>query len=276
MHKEGELSREPGKEKEEKRLREEAEEARDTERSFARQNAEMAKDIQRSVDALSVETFHSEALDKTQNKAAHISAEGFAEVESNTEMDSLLKKRKTVMDKVKESDPESKNWNTKRFLAKCLALTTISGGVLALLFELAYRDANGKSSDDIDSIPDDEKEKISELLEKWKSQSDSDYWNSLANFVDSNNEDFRLSIADQILFMNYTIEYSPCITPWIWDKTQDKVDKVNQLIDVYNKNGSKTSAMFRAVTTIIYNGTPLPRAISADILSLALSWIIQD
>lgn len=271
MPKEGRI--EPAPEGEVER-REELEKQRDRmeqeEESFARHIRVTAREINVQIREIEVEEFHSDDLENALSRPIINASEGIANPEADIRIQDLDRRLNECMRKINEADEKDKKWNTEKFIAASTAILAVG----VALSDIIYQIISDKNKDKDDSnVPTDEetKKKIRELVKKWNEQTDKEYWENMAVYVEQNND--TCTLGDQILFMNYTIDLFPGIS-WIWDTASDKADMVDRLYDIYKKSGSKTSEMFRQVTSLKYNDMVMPRPVAADVLRYALSKII--
>jgi hypothetical protein len=213
-----------------------------------------------------MQTFNSESLIDAQNTPVLNIFEAISSNEPSNRLEELTQNQSSVVDNIAKSDQQDKDFNTKRFLSKSIGITLAGSAVVALIYELLIRKANNKPTNDLSSIPEDVSDQIEQLVTKWIDQPDSTFWQSLANEVNDPSDTILTTAADQILFMNYTIQLSPASQAWLWNKTQDKADMVDQLIQIYNDNSESTAAMYSAVTSLTYNNLTMPRSTTADVL----------
>jgi hypothetical protein len=198
---------------------------------------------------------------------------------SSPALDERVNKLTALKTKLANDAQATKDFNTKRFLARFFGITITTSATLAAVFECVSRFAHAKPADDV-PLSDATKQNIQALVQAWQNMSDSDYWKDLAQYVASNQGTNKLTIADQIYFMDYTIQCSNDPETWIWNSADDKVaiaDKLSQQCQATN-----TSPMYTLVPNISYQPVgqiapvPLPRPVAADVLRLALAWIIPS
>lgn len=244
--------------------------------SFSREEAADLGQLREALNSVEMRSFHSQRLANAQ-QATPINA-GIAVADGGTPAD-LDANVDQVARRVRAQPDERQQWNTQRFIALFSGIGGIAG-MLAAVYEIIHNAINAKSDgDENNPLPEDVREKIRALVKKWWGRSDAEYWDDLATAADK--EDLALTLEDQILFMNYTIDLSPT-TPWIWQSSDDIRSVVDQLRTEYSKSGSKASAMYRLVTTIRYTdpaanqAVPLPRPVAATVLRYALSYILIE
>jgi hypothetical protein len=159
---------------------------------------------------------------------------------------------------------EARNYNLSRWLVVATVVSALPG-VGAVLYE-AIRNAVHKEPDKL-GLTDEEQQKVAALAAAWTSLPDDDYWRSLAAYVDD--PDNKLTVYDQLLFMNYTVDLSPTGT-WIWDSGDDVISRADELYDEYLDSGT-FGAMYRHASGMTYHDRPIPRAVTADLLRYALT-----
>ncbi|MGG0940495.1 hypothetical protein ABHN11_31295 [Brevibacillus centrosporus] len=276
--KEKELSDVPGEEEQRKEELEQSEdELREDEKSFASKNEEAAKDLRKSLEEIELQDFGDpSAMDAVQSGSSSSSSIGYSGEEPNSELNRLDQHNEEAHHAIQaNSTPEKKSWNWEKwtaiggFATALFTATTLIPASVAFLYTV-IRDAMNDEEVGPSQFPSDAYEKIRKMVRQWINEPDAQYWNDLANYAEKG--DPPLTIADQILFMDYTIDLFPG-DEWIWDSRQDVVDFVNQLITVYNSNANKTSEMYRAVTTWTYHDRPFTRPVAATLLRYALTKI---
>jgi hypothetical protein len=229
-----------------------------------------------SMSSLDADMFRSSELDASQNRA--VNNPGIAVGDGgNNDVANMDQNLNRVMNNIANDPTARQQWNTQRFIAIFAGLSGVAATV-AVVYQIIKDALAGKDDSDV-PIPDEAKKKVRDLVKKWWAQADEDYWKAMA--VAADNPDLSLTIADQILFMNYTINLSP-IVPWIWQSSADLVSVVNQCETAYATAGSKTSAMYLLAPALKDphpnppQPTILPRAVAATVLRYALTNILID
>ncbi|MEV0381102.1 hypothetical protein [Nonomuraea sp. NPDC050643] len=174
--------------------------------------------------------------------------------------------------KFAEQETTRKSYNLARFLAVFSIASTI--GTLATLIYNALRNAQLDRSLP-PQIPADTAAKIRDLVKQWSDDTDPYYWTSLADYVElTGKQDKPLTLADQLLFMDYTIGLFPSQQAFLWASGNDIAGFVDRLVAEYQGKGNSTPAMYRLVATLTYHGDPLPRGVAAGLLRYALTRIL--
>lgn len=111
-----------------------------------------------------------------------------------------------------------------------------------------------------------------QLADTWANLSDNDYWERYATYVDLNKP---RTYQEQLLFMQFTTDLGSLLMrkTWQWTSEQEKMEQVTLFSNRISDNGLANA--YRSVKDTMSNGTPLPRAVAADLLSLALTdwWV---
>jgi hypothetical protein len=246
--------------------------------SFIADQQARLRDLAADLDELEMVEFHYEDLVAAQQGAPVNPGEVVAD---GGQPDDLQDNLDQAVERIRAQPDERAQWNTQRYIAIFSGIGGIAG-MVSLIYEIVHNATTGdddKHHSDDNPLPDEVKDKVRKLVREWWSRSDTEYWGDLADAAD--NPKLALTIQDQILFMNYTIDLSPTTT-WIWRTSDDIVAVVNQLLTAYANAGSKTSAMYTLVPTITYLDTSsnqevaLPRPVAASVLRYALSNILID
>lgn len=283
---ESELSNDPGSESAEEEASDEEREREETYNDYLKDSKQAIADVTRTLAGLDRGTFMSADLDAAQNSrvvppAAVVVPGG----DSDSELDQMDKNLDEVLQDLRRPNPQRpgddptqrQQWNTQRFIAAFGGLVVVATliGVLYVIIKDAIQ-----NKDDTDvPLPPDTKKKIRALVKKWWGQSDTDFWNSFATTVTDPVQ--SITVADQILFMNYVINLSP-IAPWTWTSSDDVVAVVKELLDAYAAGGSQTSAMYKLAPTLKdphpRDGQPetLIRPVAATVLRYALTDILVN
>jgi hypothetical protein len=186
-----------------------------------------------------------------------------------------------ILDMTKNDEKEKKKSAKRRWLFISIGIL-ITGGTAFGAYELVRRRMKGEGADDI-PIPDDVRKAVEDLVTKWKTEPDATFWNDFAAAIDTGlvvgGKAQEFTIADQIVFLNFTIEVNPLKDLWVWDHTQDILDNAEAIKKIYD-TGKKISDIYRHVVEVKgKNGGGLqvmPRAIAAAQLKLVLGWISAD
>jgi hypothetical protein len=109
---------------------------------------------------------------------------------------------------------------------------------------------------------------IAEVAKIWLKNSEADFWNNMADFVDANKP---RPFEEQLLFTQFTADIAVALRKpqWTWATPKDKLDQIAKLSESIQTDG--LSAAYRSLPTISYEGKALPRVVAADLMSLALT-----
>ncbi|MEV4110634.1 hypothetical protein [Nonomuraea sp. NPDC049695] len=267
---EGELSRPKDDDAQREESKEEVEVARERE-EFAKENKETAAAIDDAVSRLTVDSTNCQAVDAARTSMPEVTSTAISDPDPSPRLDELREAGRVAAAKTADASEAAGNNNTRRYLARFIGLVAV-GSSAAVIMEYLIRLARKQSSDDLPPIPQDTKDKVEALAQAWNAQPDATYWNNFADYVDGPTG--QLTAADQILFCNYTIQLSQSNGFFLWDSATDKADITDRLVKAY-EDRSKTSDMYRAAAKLTYHDKPLPRADTADLLRLALSWVFR-
>ncbi len=243
-------------------------------RSFAASVRSRANSIESVVNSIEMNSVSRDALDRSQNSAPSDPGEAIADQSRDEELEGLKKQLSEVSEKLKNASVAKKQYNVSRFLlfAGFLAPTIAAAALIYTAIHAAQTD-HSNSNPPPSPLPPDTTEKIKELVRLWNTEGDEKYWEDLATYVDLPTQNPPLTLADQVLFMNYTIDLAPGGEAWIWDSAADVTALVKQLVSAYNSR-QRTSDMYRLVSTLRYRQAPLPRAVAAVLLRYALAQLI--
>lgn len=100
------------------------------------------------------------------------------------------------------------------------------------------------------------------------------FWNRYADYASKTG---IRPYPEQLLFMKFTEDLSAHMLPQMfeWDSSADKLLLINSLVTELKTNG--LAAAYLAVANLRYKGQPLPRTVSANVMSFALaSWASQQ
>ncbi|MGH6657983.1 MAG: hypothetical protein ACRDVE_22565 [Actinocrinis sp.] len=248
----------------------EADQARAQEDGFAARNAETAQAIVATISQVELTTLNCDNVDLSQSEPVAVANTAVADATVDRRLTELEGNLTRALDTVaKNSGENAKQYNVTRYIARFLGVAVVGVAAIVLL-EYLTRGAKGQSTDDLPPVPADTQQNIHDLVEKWRLEGDSAFWESLAAYVGQHPGE--LTGADQVLFLNYTIELCPPADPFIWDSQKDKTTVVESLVATA-QNGSAVPAMYRALSKLTYQGAALPRAVAADCARLAVAWI---
>lgn len=186
-------------------------------------------------------------------------------------------KNREVIDNTAEAAEPEKNSTLRRWLYVTIGLL-VAGGLGGTIYELIRRNAKGEGSSDLD-VPEEVRDAIQKLMDKWSKASDDAYWNDFAVAVDAGlvvdgkNESF--TIADQLIFLNLTIATNPLQDIWSWDSASDNEANAEAIKKFYDASG-KVSDIYRHVLEVKYKDQVMPRAIAATQLQTVLGWILAE
>lgn len=235
---------------------------------LARDNAQLARtvtEVQATISELTVGTFNADALETAQTRRVVDPKISSNDPVPNPRWEAARKNGQAIIDKAAKQSGKDREWNAKRYAGRFMALAISAGAIIGLIYELASRRASGTGASD---IPVDEslKDKVDQVVDQWRAESDDDYWKDFADYLDAS----PMTIADQIYFVNYTSKFFQLLEPWFWDSSVDEINLVTTLTDAVK--GKAPSELYRQVITLRYKDQPLPRAVAAEVLYLALSW----
>ncbi len=102
---------------------------------------------------------------------------------------------------------------------------------------------------------------------------DSTFWSAMSSYVAAEKP---VSVYEQLLWMNYTTDLAVGLmtAPFFWNNGNDKVALIQSATSSIQSNG--LAATYAAAAGWTYNGQPIPRAVTASILTLAISGLITD
>jgi hypothetical protein len=204
--------------------------------------------------------------------------------EPDTDLAQIAGTLKQFLELKKQEDAEdtTDKYARKNFkLAVFVGVVTGIGGVIALasLLQSIVNAVSSSTPPPPTGDPDIDK-KLADLYAYVKNTTDDEFWNQMAAFVEMKRT-WTLYLADQLAFMNYVIDWFPFLGEWVWASGTDKLGFVNDLVAAYKADG--LGAIYRKVATFSYAGdvtrdgpVPLPRAIAADVVRLAVAKIISE
>jgi hypothetical protein len=252
----------------ERELEDQRDEMEHDEASFAQHFRATAREINIRIREIELTSFHSEDLDLALNRPIVNAGEGIADPAVDDRLQRLENRLDAAMRDIARASEGDKKWNTEKYIAASTAILAVGVALADIIYQILSDTAKGKSDSNVPT-DEDTKAKIRELIKKWNGQSDADYWNNLALYVEKN----ECSVGDQILFMNYTIDLYPGV-PWIWETASDKADMVDRAFDLYTSAGSETREMYKQISSFQYKDVSLPRPVAADVLRYALVRIL--
>jgi hypothetical protein len=251
-------------------IRDLIDEQRRDEDSFAARSRLVAEEITADLGDLELKEYHSENQERAQNAVVENAAEGIADPDSAAALEGLDKQLADATAKLPDASLSAKSYNLQRFLG-AFAVVAATTAVASLLYTAIHAALEDKPAP-VD-LPPDTAAKVRELVRQWHTETDQRYWTDLANYVERTAATQPLTLADQVLFMNYTVDLSPAGDAWLWDTGQDVVDLVAGLVAAYNAAGT-TAAMYRSAATLTYHDRPIPRPVTAGLLRHALGQLI--
>lgn len=154
-------------------------------------------------------------------------------------------------------------------------------GVLAVVaYRLWLRYAEGKGDADLaDQVPEEVRARLRELAEKWRDEKDEVFWRDFADAIDAglviDGERQEFTLADQAVFLNFTIELSPLRDVWVWDSAADMEENAEALGKLYEARG-RVSDIYRHALEVTYRGERMPRAIAAEQIQIAIARIALE
>ncbi len=204
------------------------------------------------------------------------------ELRRNKQLAEAMDRLADEMSKITGESRKPRLWVRFKFLSWVFGLAIATAGVAVAIFAVANPSSPG-SQGSTDSLSDEDKNKISDLIQTWKSESDSQFWNSMADYVDT----WKPSLQAQLLFMTYTQQFSDK-AKWP-DGTSDQINaRKDQLEAAFTTSTvpldqRTTSALYRVVPSLaplaLASPQPpfaIPRYLAADLCSLALADIIAN
>jgi hypothetical protein len=267
--KEGELAKAPDNAEDE--LEKERKEFASNLNTFASQNESKAKGIETQLEPINRNTYNDSNLTNANNGGSQNPEEGIGSPDEDKLYQDLLKKTVDLQNKLLVADEKNKTFTYTRFQL-LLGIVGTTAGVSSLIYTIIRNTNRNQPSTNV-PVPADTRDQIIDLVKQWNSQSDTDYWNDLATYVADTTKIPQLTILDQILFMNYTIDLFTS-DAWIWNSQADLSDMVKQFVTIYSQNQSSTAAMYRQATVVQYQNQVMPRPVAANVLRLALTRIL--
>jgi hypothetical protein len=167
-------------------------------------------------------------------------------------------------DKIGDEKRANREKSRKRIVIAVLGLL-VAGGVIAFLIQYIQN----KEPKPTDQFTQQDVDDAKAIIEKWKSLSDDQLWENIANYADGYNP----SLQTQMLMMGYIKNWANT-SDFTWDAT-DKADLIDKLKDAYEIE-NKSSAIYRTVEKTTYKNTKLPRSIAADLCELALADLLAQ
>jgi len=195
-------------------------------------------------------------------------AELIGDVAPSSELDQLARQVSDMRREFATARAEDVRWNKQRYLIAIAGLTcSVAGLGLGLLFHFL----SGSGGND---APPDVTQSMRTLADRLRDQSDADYWEGIAKFVESTTP--RPTLADQVFFCSYTVKlFEYQLDTWTWDHNTDILAVVKQFKDLYHRSGDATPGVYRHIGTVKYKNRKLPRAIAAKYLGFALMDLIR-
>ncbi|MBB3802280.1 hypothetical protein FHR47_002547 [Xanthomonas arboricola] len=161
-----------------------------------------------------------------------------------------------------------------KFLSWVLgAPISVGAGLLsAWLFSIT----RSNNQADPTKLSDDQKSFIRSQLDTWIAKPDSEFWNNMAEYVDT----YDPSLEAQIYFMSYTATLCPNQSVWNWS-AQEKNRAVQTVVASYAKE-KKVSEFYRTVANLkvstFESPAPalMPRAVAASVCELSLGYLAKS
>jgi hypothetical protein len=248
----------------------EAEEARSQADGFAARNAETARTIAATLAQVELSTLNCQNVELSQSEPIEVPDSAVADPAPDQRLTELEGALTRSLDSVAaNSDAAAKQYNITRYVAAFFGVAAI-GAAAVVLLEYLTRSANGQPTDDLPQVPEATQQHVHDLVEQWKQQGDAAFWESLAAYLER--YPGELTTADQVLYLNYTIDLCPPAQPFIWDSQKDKTAVVESLVATA-ADGTALPALYRALPNLTYQNTAIPRAVAADCARLAVAWI---
>lgn len=143
-----------------------------------------------------------------------------------------------------------------------------------LLFTYYNRLALGEPIDDLkDYLPQD-LQSANELYTKWCERSETEFWTSMAAYPEA---DPDATLNDHLYFCQYIKILADSSDLFMWEKGDDQLAIINQLVDAYQQSQNNSIAsLYRGIATYQYQGQPLPRNVAAEVLELAIVKLLMD
>ena len=169
-----------------------------------------------------------------------------------------------MMEPIADAHAEARKWAKAKYLLWTFKLVSSVATVLGLYAGLKALIASGSPPSGDDATAD-----LLARAKAWLAESDTDFWNDLADYLKANHP----SVDEQILFMQYTedlyLSQQPPPAVWMWSSAADKAALVTGLVADLTSDG--IAAVYTSMPARTYNGIPIRRDIAADLLSLALA-----
>src|SRR5262249_4881500 len=188
---------------------------------------------------------------------------------SDPTSDPGLDEKKAALDKAKaataDTTPDELKWTVSKYLVAASSFVAVGLGVFSLIDYLRKRALHPTAPEepDVPQLDAATKKTLDKLHDDWKSLPDGDYWHRLADYIDGNAG--KLSLGDQLVFMNLTVLLGGLSGGFLWDSAKDESDLADQLVAAYRVKNSSTD-MIRAAATLKYGGNEIPRVVTAQLL----------
>ena len=236
---------------------------------YRAQVAAQSVEASRLADAVDVKSNAAETHSKLTSEPPKVPDVAISDPTPSADLDKKDEALKQASQKLGETDQKASEWTTSSYLVATVGVVAIGIGVFSLI-QYLFRKSLNKSTDDIPALNSDVKAVLDKLLSDWRTMSDKDYWERLANYVETHAN--TLSLGDQLVFMNLTVMLGGYSNGFLWDSAQDESSYADRLVNVYQTQNS-SPVMIREAAKMTYNGQPIPRVVAAQLLRLALAWI---
>jgi hypothetical protein len=175
--------------------------------------------------------------------------------------------------------PQEQEYSTTTRIALALAALTLTGAGGTLAMYLLKRCARNQGDADITQVSADVKAKLRQLVKDQNAQPDDRFWNHLADYVDNgifvNGSKVELTLADQLVYLNFVIAISPLSVAWDWGPSANQYRNAQEIKRPYDAS-KKVSDIYRHVLDAKFEGQVLPRATAAQQLQTVLAWIYGE
>ena len=114
---------------------------------------------------------------------------------------------------------------------------------------------------------------VTDLTEKLNAMTDRAYWRTLSDFY-SGTSTPTAELGKQLVFMGLTAELNPMTETFTWPTSDAKALAVDELLAAASKGkGSPVdlAGLYRRAATLTMNGTSVPRAITAELVRMAIA-----
>jgi hypothetical protein len=246
--------------------------SQEDEDSFAKSLLDLCDELSRALDDFEVAETNMPTIENATDTLPLVANAAISDPTPDDRLGELENVAAEAVEKTKEAPDSDKKWTASQYAGLFFGVS-VTLAAIGVVIEYLHRQANNQPTNDLPPLPPDTGGTIETLVDQWKSFDDAKFWTSLATYVDKNPG--ALTGPQQIVFMNLTIQLCPLTGYWLWDNAKDKANMAEQLVTVYGQNND-TADMYRSAATLTYNSQPVPRAVTADLLRLALSWVFHS